>query len=242
VLYAVGALPFLNGDAAEFTIYQNIYKNNTTTGPVLVLPSAAFAEIDGTFTNAEGRVQSVNKAVEPPEKALPGWIIFTRIAQLMNSSGFRYKNTNDVRHEIGSLGESMRPFKKLSRRPNQWNGYGKLDMPKASSKLGKEKEWQLYAYPDENLYQGYPLIKWVDGLQMLFSDQHIDLHPEDANKLGLNDEDHIQMRSESCELERFVYLNKSQPQGTIGMLRRLDELTSSASELPLSVTIGKKDV
>jgi predicted molibdopterin-dependent oxidoreductase YjgC len=39
----------------------------------VVLPLAAWAESDGTFTNKVGMVQRVRAALPPPGDALPGW-------------------------------------------------------------------------------------------------------------------------------------------------------------------------
>jgi NADH-quinone oxidoreductase subunit G len=47
----------------------------------VVLPSTVYAERDGTFTNFQGRIQRINAAIAPPGAALPGWQIYTRLAQ-----------------------------------------------------------------------------------------------------------------------------------------------------------------
>ena len=60
------------------------------TGPLFVgakvfFPTTTFAEKDGTFTNHAGRVQRIQKVIEPP----PGWLadgeIFTRLLNLLAS-------------------------------------------------------------------------------------------------------------------------------------------------------------
>lgn len=49
----------------------------------LVLPAAVYAEQDGTFTNFQGRVQRLWRAVEPLGDSLPGWEILARLARAM---------------------------------------------------------------------------------------------------------------------------------------------------------------
>ena len=39
----------------------------------MVLPAAMWAEVDGTFTNYQRRVQRIRRAVPPPGDALPRW-------------------------------------------------------------------------------------------------------------------------------------------------------------------------
>jgi NADH dehydrogenase/NADH:ubiquinone oxidoreductase subunit G len=50
----------------------------------IVLPSPTFAEMDGTFTNFEGRVQRFNQALRPPGLARPIWmsgsVVLARLA------------------------------------------------------------------------------------------------------------------------------------------------------------------
>jgi len=50
----------------------------------VVLPAASFAEVDGTFTNNDGFVQRVRKAIEPVHQSKPDWLI---AAQLANAIG-----------------------------------------------------------------------------------------------------------------------------------------------------------
>ncbi len=47
----------------------------------VVLPAASFAEIDGTFTNNDGFVQRVRKAIEPVHQSKPDWMIATQFAR-----------------------------------------------------------------------------------------------------------------------------------------------------------------
>jgi NADH-quinone oxidoreductase subunit G len=49
----------------------------------VVLPSAVYAERDGTFTNFEGRVQRINRAFAPRGEALPAWQIYQRLSQTL---------------------------------------------------------------------------------------------------------------------------------------------------------------
>jgi NADH-quinone oxidoreductase subunit G len=53
----------------------------------VVLPSASYAERDGTFTNFQGRVQRLNPAFAPHGEAMPAWQIYQRIAQALGQHG-----------------------------------------------------------------------------------------------------------------------------------------------------------
>jgi predicted molibdopterin-dependent oxidoreductase YjgC len=45
----------------------------------VLLPSAAYAERDGTFTNFQGRVQRFRPAMPPLGEAEPDWRVFGRL-------------------------------------------------------------------------------------------------------------------------------------------------------------------
>ncbi|HXJ82043.1 MAG TPA: molybdopterin-dependent oxidoreductase [Candidatus Methylomirabilis sp.] len=68
---------------AATLIFQGTNTNRTSAGATLVLPSAAYAECDGTFTNFEGRVQRFRQALDPLGEALPGWEILTRLGRAL---------------------------------------------------------------------------------------------------------------------------------------------------------------
>ncbi len=56
--------------------------NPTSAVADIVLPSAAYAEKEGTFTNFEGRVQRIWKAIEPLGASRPDWRILADLAAL----------------------------------------------------------------------------------------------------------------------------------------------------------------
>jgi predicted molibdopterin-dependent oxidoreductase YjgC len=71
----------------EYVIYQGSNENETSGLADLILPAATYAEVDGTFTNFEGRVQKINAALEPLGESLPAWQI---VCKLANAAGQHY--------------------------------------------------------------------------------------------------------------------------------------------------------
>ena len=59
--------------AVRTLVFMGTNTNRTSARAHLVLPSAAWVERDGTFTNFEGRVQRFRTAVEPLGEARPVW-------------------------------------------------------------------------------------------------------------------------------------------------------------------------
>ncbi len=72
--------------AAELLVFQGPTANAVSGLAHLVLPSAAYAERDGTFTNFQGRVQRFRTAVEPLGEALPDWEVLRRVGQALGAA------------------------------------------------------------------------------------------------------------------------------------------------------------
>jgi NADH-quinone oxidoreductase subunit G len=70
-------------DGAETVIFQGTNANDASARAHLVLPSAAYVEREGTFTNFEGRVQRFRTALEPLGEARPDWLILSMIGKAL---------------------------------------------------------------------------------------------------------------------------------------------------------------
>jgi len=67
----------------------------------LVLPSAAYGEVDGTWVNFQGRAQRVRRALTPPGVALEGWRAASELMRLMGRET-SYASWEDVLKEVAS--------------------------------------------------------------------------------------------------------------------------------------------
>jgi NADH-quinone oxidoreductase subunit G len=64
----------------ELLVFVGPNANRTAEQAHVVLPSAVYAEKDGTFTNSQGRVQRIRAALEPWGEARPEWQILSALA------------------------------------------------------------------------------------------------------------------------------------------------------------------
>ena len=65
----------------EFYVAQDIFFNESNVYADVILPAAAFAEKDGTFTNSDRRIQRVRQAIPTPGLARADWEIVMDVAQ-----------------------------------------------------------------------------------------------------------------------------------------------------------------
>ncbi|MCA9905228.1 MAG: molybdopterin-dependent oxidoreductase, partial [Anaerolineae bacterium] len=94
----------------EFFVAQDIFFNETNVYADVLLPAAAFAEKDGTFTNSDRRVQRVRQALTPPGEARADWVIVCDLARRMEallgfeqSAGFDYANAEAIWEETRAV-------------------------------------------------------------------------------------------------------------------------------------------
>jgi NADH-quinone oxidoreductase subunit G len=67
----------------------------------VVLPAASFAEVDGTFTNNDGFVQRVRKAIEPVHQSKPDWMIAAQLARELGVDIATEMSPSAIFREIG---------------------------------------------------------------------------------------------------------------------------------------------
>ena len=114
-LWAIGydiALTNANTTATEsalrsldLVIVQDLFLNETARqfGSVF-LPAASSFERDGTFMNAERRIQRIRKAIEPVGQSKPDWEIICSLAKAMgNSQFFNYNSAEEIWNEIRAV-------------------------------------------------------------------------------------------------------------------------------------------
>ena len=194
----------------EFLVVQDIFLTETARLADMVLPAAAFAEKDGTFTNTERRVQRVRKAVEPPGEAKPDWWITCQIAKRLGAGGFDFVHPSQVMEEIASLVPSYQgiSYDRLEEQGLQWPcpsgehaGTPILHTERFATKSGKARfiplefkppaevpddEYPLILTTDRSLFHFHTstMTRRVEGLRTLSPEELLRINPEDALASG----------------------------------------------------------
>ncbi|MCX7912015.1 MAG: formate dehydrogenase subunit alpha [Dehalococcoidales bacterium] len=214
----------------DFIVVQDIFPTETAALADVVLPAAAFAEKDGTYTNTERRVQRCRRAVEPPGEARPDWQIVSELATRMGYP-FPYRSTRDINAEVASLTPIYGgiTFDRLE------HGYG-LQWPcrdasdpgtpiphvgRFTCGLGRFQAVE-YRPPAESPSAEYPLTlttgrilehyhtgsmsRRTKVLREVKPTGGIDIHPEDAARLGVKEGDIITVGSVRGEIRAPVHI------------------------------------
>ncbi len=85
----------------ECVVVQDLFLNETADYAHVFLPGCTFLEKDGTFTNAERRIQMVTKMMRP-KNGYGDWEITQMIAQKLGL-GWNYKHPSEIMDEIARL-------------------------------------------------------------------------------------------------------------------------------------------
>jgi formate dehydrogenase major subunit len=86
----------------DFMVVQDLFLTATAEMADVVLPAAGWAEVEGTFTSSERRVQRVRKAIDPPGEARSDIEWLTLVARALGH-GWTVPSAEEVWDEVRSL-------------------------------------------------------------------------------------------------------------------------------------------
>ena len=89
-------------DNTKKIIAIDLFPNKTNQRADIVFPAAGPTEIDGTFTNLEGRISVVSRKVTPPGTARPDWMIAVDLAHYLNKD-LGFNSVEEIWAEIEKI-------------------------------------------------------------------------------------------------------------------------------------------
>ena len=206
----------------ELLAVIDVFPSETTKLAHVVLPACSWAEYDGTYTNIEGRVQRVFKAIDPFNEAKPVWLILSELATIMGVNGFNYASWMDVFKEITS---TVSQYSDLTiERISEVGGQlvktrpraempSKTSKPEVSEKSGSS--FILIAGRAIHHLDTGDLTRRLSFAMMQVPEPYIEVSQEDASKIGLNEGDHVEVKGPKGSLKVKV---KIAPKGLSGVL------------------------
>lgn len=204
----------------DFVIVQDMFMNETARqfGSVF-LPAASSFEKDGTFMNAERRIQRVRKAIEPVGQSRSDWEIICAIAKAMGKGeSFSYGSAEDIWNEIRSVWPAGCgiTYERLDGGGLQWpcsddSHAGTEIMHTETFPIGKAALRRVpYRPTDEIVDEEFPLLLITGRTLYQFNAgtmttrtanvklrpvDLLDISSEDAKRLDLNDGECVRIRS-----------------------------------------------
>ena len=249
----------------EFLVVQDIFLTETARLAKVVLPACTFSEKDGTFTNTERRVQLVRKAIDPVGDSKPDWWITCQIAKKMGGKGFDFSSPAEIMEEIASLTPSYKGIthQRLAKVGLQWpcptlehKGTQILHTDRFATKNGKGRFIPLEYKPSAEVPDDdYPLIltterslyhyhtgtitRKVEGLNILRSQEFVEINPEDATALGISDGEMVCVLSRRGEVKVRVKITDTSPPGVVSMTFHFAETPTNRLTNPALDPVSK---
>lgn len=200
----------------DFLVAQDLFMSESAQYADVFLPTACYAEKDGTFTNTERRVQRVRKAVEPPGQARADWEILCDLSRRMGYE-MQYDDAAGIFEEVARLTPSYGgiTYERIDKVGLQWpcptldhpgtkflhegtfpRGKGLLQGidHKPAAELPDE-EYPILLTTGRKLSHYNVMTRFSDSLLTLDPHEEAEIHPVDAAKLGLRDDDEIRVSS-----------------------------------------------
>jgi len=246
----------------DILIVQDIFLNETGRLADVVLPSACFAEKDGTFSNTERRVQRIRKAVDAPGEAKADWEIISELATKMGYT-MDYSSAKEIMDEINGLTPSYAgiTYERIEEEGLQWPcpstehpGTRYLHKDKFSRGLGLFTAID-YRPSEELPDEKYPFIlttgrvlyhfhtatmtRRSEGLVEKYPESLAEVNPNDAEKLGIKDRDFITVTSRRGSLQVKASVIDTPPEGTIFMNFHFSEAAVNLLTNPALDPVGK---
>ena len=224
----------------DLLIVQDIFLTETAKLADVVLPSASFAEKDGTFTNTERRIQRIRKAIEPPGEAKPDWEIISSLATLMGYP-MQYSSAQQIFEEITGLTPSYAgiTYRRLEKEGLQWpcpttdhKGTKFLHKDRFSRGRGlfhaiefippaelPDAEFPLILSTGRVLYHYHTgtMTRRALGPSERYPESLVEINPVDAEKFGIKDGQMVRVTSRRGMVEAKARITEKSPVGIIFM-------------------------
>ena len=223
--------------ALDCLIVQDIFLNETAKFAHVLLPGSTFLEKNGTFTNAERRINRVRK-VMAPIAGLEDW----QITQgLSNALGYpmHYQHPSEIMDEIARLAPTFAgvSYAKLDE-------LGSIQWPcnaarPAGTPIMHETEFPIglgrfgvteFVATEERATRRFPLLLTTGRIlsqynvgaqtrrtknQQWHAEDWLEVHPQDAQERGIQEGDWVGISSRSGQTVLRAKISERQPMGVV---------------------------
>ncbi len=208
--------------AMECVIVQDLFLNETANYAHVFLPGTTFLEKDGTFTNAERRINRVRRVIAP----LPGladWEVTLRLADALGVDIGTYAHPGEIMDEVARLTPSFAgvSYKRLDELGSiQWpcnaeapDGTPVMHMDRFVRGLGRFMITE-YVATEERTGPRFPLLLTTGRILSQYNvgaqtrrtensrwheEDVLEIHPHDAEQRGIRALDWVRLRSRAGE-------------------------------------------
>lgn len=225
----------------DLLVVQELFMTETAELAHVVFPAAAVLEQEGTFTNGERRIQHVRPAVAPPGEARPDWEVIRDVGIRMGAR-WQYEHPSRVMDEVAKAAPHLFggvSYERLEGDGLQWpcptaDHPGTRTVHVNGFVRGKALLSVVdYVPPQDALDQAHPFVlitgrilehynvgtmtRRSETSDRMAPHDYVEVHPEDAVKLGIADGSRLRVRSRFGEAFAPARLTRRVPPGVAFM-------------------------
>ncbi len=221
--------------ALDLLVVQDMFFSETAEEAHVVLPALSFAEMDGTYTNCEGRVQRLRKALEPPDGLKWKGEILSDLASFMGKE-MKVEFPAGVFEEIKGANPLYKgvEFEPLD---TQWRGdEGSEMLEKAAFRPvapthEKEQDGYPFSLSVGGLFYNYLIgsgpQRRAQGLAKVSTGPYVEMNAEEAAGMGIADGDRIGVATPWGEVEVAARKSPAMKRGVLSLWCSFYEVDAS---------------
>ncbi|MFI5295577.1 MAG: NADH-quinone oxidoreductase subunit NuoG [Thermodesulfovibrionales bacterium] len=188
----------------ELVIVQDIAMTETAKFAHVVLPASSWAEKEGTFINAEGVTQKLQRIVAPTGQSMPDWQILRNLSLSMGKE-IVFRTIDDVSAEIRNT--IQEPAALSDRRVFQPVSYTPGEETDA--------EYPLQLVTRDVLQHSGTMSTRSKALDLVVSEAFLEINEEEAGKYGVTDNSHVKVSSRRGAVYLKAKITDAVPSGAI---------------------------
>ena len=205
-------------DKAGFVVAQDMFLSPTAAKADVVLPAGSFAEKDGTFTNAERRLQRVRPALTSPGEAKTDLEILQKLSAALGAP-LAYTGSEAVFSAIkGAVaGYAGIELSDIGAQGTVWGGETLQPAKKTVVKVdgGKPVTGRFQMVTGSALYHSGSVSTRAKGPLAVISEPYAELSFDDATELGIDENDQIKVSAKGTDLVLKAKIDKRLPKGVV---------------------------
>jgi NADH-quinone oxidoreductase subunit G len=213
-------------DRADVVIAIDPFINASAAAAAdVVLPAAAFGEVDGSHTNLEGRISPIRQKVTPPGTARPDWMIAAELAMRLGKD-MGFVSVEEIADEIAAVSPLhaeadaaaidaapdglVMPLTEDPSRPTRfaWSDLGAPDEPAS---------YDSYSYRlvvDRTMYDMGTQTAHCQSIDQLAPDGVVRINSHEASRLGIGGGARVRLSSKRASVECNVSVDDRIARGT----------------------------
>jgi len=189
-------------DNAPFAVYIGAFAcNGVKRTAQVVLPVGLPPEVDGSYVNVDGFVQTVAAGAKLPGDARPGWKVLRALGAALGLQGFAFTEFSEVRAAVADA---------LATKSSA--AASAAMAPSTTASVGAGAFERISTVP---IYRSDAILRRSPALQAhpLTGVCSVGLHPEDALALGLGNGGKAKVSAGAATVELPVVVTRAVPRG-----------------------------